>query len=86
MASRRKRWGIEVAAVHVDHMLRGEESAEDGVLVNSLCKQYGIPFYGRSVPVPDILAEKGAMSKRYAVLEDMLYLKKLCKRMISPAW
>ena len=30
MALSREKLGIEVAAVHVDHMLRGEESAEDG--------------------------------------------------------
>ncbi|BAQ09512.1 tRNA(ile)-lysidine synthase [Bacillus sp. OxB-1] len=78
MASRRKRWGIDVAAVHVDHMLRGEESAEDGVLVNRLCKRYSIPFYGRSVPVPDILAEKGGNVQavcrigRYALFEEIM--------------
>ncbi len=36
MASHRRRMGIEVAAVHVDHMLRGEESAADGALVEEI--------------------------------------------------
>jgi len=35
-AVNRKRLGIEVGAVHVDHMLRGEESAADGILVKEI--------------------------------------------------
>ncbi|MFS0577332.1 tRNA lysidine(34) synthetase TilS [Sporosarcina sp. 179-K 3D1 HS] len=78
IASHRKKWQIEVAAVHVDHMLRGKDSAEDGVLVSRLCEQYDIPFYGGSVPVPAILAEKGGnvqtvcRNGRYALFEEIM--------------
>lgn len=55
----RKRLGIEVSAVHVDHMLRGEESAQDGMLVSKLCESLGIPFHGGRVPVPDLIEQMG---------------------------
>ena len=58
-AVNREELGIEVAAVHVDHMLRGAESAADGVLVSELCEKLGVPFYGGRVPVPEILAREG---------------------------
>ena len=58
-AVNRENLGVEVAAVHVDHMLRGAESAADGVLVSELCEKLGIPFYGGRVPVPEILARDG---------------------------
>ena len=52
MAINRKQLGIEVAAVHVDHMLRGEESAADGLFVKGLVQHFGVPFFGGGIPVP----------------------------------
>lgn len=59
LATNRQELHVDVAAVHVDHMLRGVESALDGEFVKGLCESYGIPFFGGSVPVPLILAEEG---------------------------
>ncbi|MCZ2260586.1 tRNA lysidine(34) synthetase TilS [Sporosarcina sp. G11-34] len=59
VAINREKLGVEVAAVHVDHMLRGIESEEDGTFVESVCKTYGIPFFGGSVPVPEIIKKDG---------------------------
>lgn len=77
-AVNRKRLGIEVGAVHVDHMLRGEESAADGILVKELCESLGVPFYGGRVPVPEILAKDGGNVQavcregRYAFFADVM--------------
>lgn len=59
LATIREKLQIDVAAAHVDHMLRGEQSAEDGRFVNALCNRLGIPFFGGHVPVPAILTEEG---------------------------
>ena len=50
MASNRERLGIEVAAIHVDHMLRGEESAADGTFVERLCASVWDSFFRRKCP------------------------------------
>ncbi|WHT48645.1 ATP-binding protein [Sporosarcina thermotolerans] len=63
---------VDVAGIHVDHMLRGEESAEDGRFVKGLCEDLGIPFFGGHVPVPAILNEKGGMSRISVVQAGML--------------
>ncbi len=78
MASNQGEMGIEVAAVHVDHMLRGEESAADGTFVKGLCEALGIPFFGGSVPVPEIIEKDGGnlqavcRAGRYAFFTDIL--------------
>lgn len=78
LASNQDRMGIEVAAVHVDHMLRGEESAADGKFVEGLCETYGIPFFGGSVPVPEIVEQEGGNVQaicregRYALFTDVM--------------
>ena len=59
LATNKQYFQIEVAAVHVDHMLRGVESAADGVLVAELCAQLNVPFYGGHVPVPEIIEKRG---------------------------
>lgn len=79
MAINRKRLGIEVAAVHVDHMLRGKQSEEDGTLVKELCEQLKIPFYGGQVPVPELIAKSGGnvqavcRDERYAFFAEIMH-------------
>ena len=69
---------IEVAAIHVDHMLRGVESAEDASVVKQLCKEFGLPFYSEQVPIPAILESQGGnmqqvcRQQRYACFEQTM--------------
>lgn len=78
MASHQDRLGIEVAAIHIDHMLRGEESAVDGTLVERLCGTHGIPFFGESVPVPAMVEKDGGNVQavcregRYGVFAEIM--------------
>ena len=75
----RQRLEVEVGAVHVDHMLRGEESAADGRLVERFCDKLGIPFFGGQVPVPAILEKEGGNVQaicregRYAFFTKVLH-------------
>lgn len=55
----RERFGIEVSAVHVDHMLRAQESAEDRRFVERVCREWDIPFYSTAIPIPAILEKQG---------------------------
>lgn len=49
---------IEVSAVHVNHMLRGEESEEDCRFVEQFCSERLIPFYKKEIPIPEIVADE----------------------------
>lgn len=44
---------------HVDHMLRGEESAKDAQLVQNYCEKYGLTFVMKAIDIPHILATEG---------------------------
>ncbi len=74
----RAHFNVHIGAVHVDHMLRGKESAEDGQFVQSLCTRLAIPFYGGQVPVPEILKRAGGNVQticregRYAFFDDVM--------------
>ena len=44
-----KEMGFHLEAVHVEHGIRGEESVEDAVFVEQLCKEQGVPLQSFSV-------------------------------------
>lgn len=73
-----KSLGVSVAAVHVNHMLRGEDSEGDRRFVESFCKERGIPVYAANIPIPEILeAERGNMQavcrrERYAYFKQIM--------------
>ncbi|WP_377887135.1 tRNA lysidine(34) synthetase TilS [Alkalihalobacillus sp. R86527] len=49
---------LKVIAAHVDHKLRGEESADDLVFVKRLCEREGIQFESSSIDVASYKEEK----------------------------
>ncbi|AQQ51725.1 tRNA lysidine(34) synthetase TilS [Planococcus lenghuensis] len=62
---------IQLSAVHVDHMLRGEESAADRLFVEEVCRKWGVPCYSTAIPVPDLLKAEGG--NRQAVSRKVRY-------------
>jgi len=55
----RNRLGITLGVVHVNHQLRGRESAQDQQFVADLCTQAGLPFVSSSVDVAGRAATAG---------------------------
>lgn len=43
--NRSRKVNVEIHVAHFDHKKRGDESDGDRILVESLCKEYGIPFH-----------------------------------------
>lgn len=78
LAMHREKLDIEVAAVHVNHMLRGEESRTDGTFVRRLCETYRIPFFGKDISIPEIMIKKGGnvqavcREERYAFFSEIM--------------
>ncbi|WP_153723247.1 tRNA lysidine(34) synthetase TilS [Sporosarcina cascadiensis] len=59
LATHRQTLSIEAGAIHIDHMLRGKESAEDAYAVEQLCKEFHLPFYSEKVPIPSLVKNSG---------------------------
>lgn len=76
LCSWRNRLELELAVVHVEHGLRGEESLEDATFVEQLARQLGLPFYLKRINLQSLLRKrKGesvqavARERRYAQLQ-----------------
>ena len=69
----KEKLGIELAAAHFNHHLRGAESNRDEQFVKEFCDGYGIPLYlgcGHVVPGKKGL-EAAARDARYAFLRKL---------------
>lgn len=72
-----KERGIPVLAFHVDHGIRGEESAADARFCEAFCKEREIPFGTEKISVPEIAArektgwEETARKERYRIFFDV---------------
>ena len=51
--------GKKVSAVHVNYMLRGEDSEKDQQLVEQTCRKLGIPYHVKRVDLNSILEKTG---------------------------
>lgn len=83
--SKKEELGISVAAVHVDHMLRGEASRKDREFTEQQARQWGIECLSRAIPIPEILDKQGGnkqqvcRTERYAFFLEMMEQTKATK-------
>ncbi|REJ14411.1 MAG: tRNA lysidine(34) synthetase TilS [Paenibacillaceae bacterium] len=68
--------GFRLAAAHVNHGFRGEESAREAEFVRRLCEELGVPLDAVEYDLPSYIEETGmnaqaaAREKRYAFLRS----------------
>jgi len=72
----RESWSLEIAAAHLNHALRGEQSNADESHCRQVCSAWHIPFFSRKVEVEQearqrrLSIEVAAREVRYAFLEE----------------
>ncbi|CAH0347595.1 tRNA lysidine(34) synthetase TilS [Bacillus sp. CECT 9360] len=70
--------GLELVAAHVDHMFRGDESYQDYLFVEKVCKEWKIPFEGKRINVTEYIKRTGestqnaARKLRYAFFKEVM--------------
>lgn len=73
----KRKFGIQLAAVHVNHSIRGKEADQDEKFARELCGKLGIHFYSKKVNVPaysrknKISIEEAARILRYGAIEKI---------------
>ena len=78
-----------LVAVHVNHMIRGEEADRDEAFCRSVCEKYGVELLVYRVDVPTLSAErkKGleetAREERYRIFREILGKNPQCKCIVT---
>lgn len=77
LVSLKEEFSLSLVVAHLNHNLRGKESLRDEEFVNSLCKEYSIPFYSKSVDVSvlsqelNISCEETGRIARYTFFKEL---------------
>ncbi|CEG21121.1 tRNA(Ile)-lysidine synthase [Planococcus massiliensis] len=74
-----QRYGIRLSAVHVNHMLRGEESLQDRIFTERLCEEWGIHCFSRDIPIPSILQAEGGNKQQVCRQQRYAYFAEIMK-------
>lgn len=75
-----EQWNIQVEAVHVDHMLRGEASAEDRAFVQKYCDANGIYLHATEISIPAIMAQENGNTQLICRRERYQYFKEILQK------
>ena len=76
-------YGITVSAVHIHHMIRGEEADRDLDFCRNFCAERGIPFTYEKIDVPRISRETGVGLEESGRRERYRVYGKLCENGID---
>ncbi|MFF5996830.1 tRNA lysidine(34) synthetase TilS [Lysinibacillus sp. KU-BSD001] len=74
-----KKLEVEIFVAHVDHLLRGEQSAGDRLFVEQFCQDRQMPCFSTAIPIPAILEEQGGNSQAVCRKERYAYFAALMK-------
>lgn len=73
----KKKYGIEVGAMHINHMIRGKEADDDEKFCRKLCERFSVQYHAVKKNVPayakksKISVEEAARKVRYDELENV---------------
>ena len=76
LLSLKDEFSLTVGAVHVNHMLRGDESERDELFVREICQKWDVPLFVERVDIPEISRGKNveavARRERYRLFRETL--------------
>ena len=68
---------IELGAIHINHMLRGDESDKDEKYIGNLCSELGINYYVKRIDIEcvandtNVSLEVAGRNERYRAFEEI---------------
>ncbi|WP_033542046.1 tRNA lysidine(34) synthetase TilS [Planococcus sp. CAU13] len=80
LKSQEKALEIRVEAIHVNHMLRGEESAADRLFTEQVCRLWEIPCHSSDIPIPAILKTVGGNKQQVCRVERYKYFAEIMEQ------
>ncbi|EAX47241.1 tRNA(Ile)-lysidine synthetase [Thermosinus carboxydivorans Nor1] len=70
-------YGFDMVVAHVDHMLRGAESAREAEFVRAFCRRLGLDCQVAAIDVPGVLAERGGSTQEVARTLRYAFLRRV---------
>jgi tRNA(Ile)-lysidine synthase len=80
LARFRLEYNCSIVVAHVDHMLRGEESAMEAAFVVDFCAKRNLICYHTAINVPRVIMETGMSGEEAARVVRYQYLRQIAKQ------
>jgi len=77
----RLEYNISIVVAHVDHMLRGEESAMEAAFVVDFCAKRNLICYHKAINVPQVIRETGMSGEEAARVVRYQYLRQITEKL-----
>lgn len=82
--SQQENWKIKVYCAHLDHMFRGQESAQEALFVKGFCEERDIPIEVSQINIPQYIEETGLSSQVAARKKRYDFFAKVLKKYQLP--
>ncbi|EIW19645.1 MULTISPECIES: tRNA lysidine(34) synthetase TilS [Pelosinus] len=79
LAAFRSEYNMHMVVAHVDHMLRGDESAMEAAFVVDFCAKRSLICYHKAIDVPAFMKETGKSGEEAARIVRYQYLRQVAK-------
>jgi tRNA(Ile)-lysidine synthase len=79
LAAFRSEYNMSMVVAHVDHMLRGDESAMEAAFVVDFCAKRSLICYHKAIDVPRFMKETGKSGEEAARIVRYQYLRQVAK-------
>jgi tRNA(Ile)-lysidine synthase len=81
LARFRLEYNISIVVAHVDHMLRGEESAMEAAFVVDFCAKRNLICYHKAINVPQVIKETAMSGEEAARVVRYQYLRQIAEQL-----
>lgn len=81
LARFRLEYNSSIVVAHVDHMLRGEESAMEAAFVVDYCARHNLVCYHKAINVPQVIKETSMSGEEAARVVRYQYLRQIAKQL-----
>jgi len=85
LLSLKEKLGVSVSAVHINHLIRGDEAKRDEEFVKNVCSDLGVEFLSAQIDVPKLAKEEKISIELAARKARYSFFKNNCKGLIATA-
>ena len=79
----KREYKIDIAAAHINHMIRGDDADKDESFCENICKNAGVEFYKLNINIPEIAKLIKTSEENAGRIERYKFFNKICNFLLK---